>query len=272
MPLPDWRLPRGVPRSIWEYAHQDWIAREDEAHLRGSLHLQLDERLLAEWLPPSGMLIDLGCGTGRLLAASAQRGLNCVGVDLSPVALRMACKRAGEEHSDCRDGRVALLRANLCALDCLAGDAFDAALLMFGTLGMIDGAENRRHVLDHAYRLLRPGGRLVLHAHNVWRHLFDPDGRHWLLRDRLRSFLGRSAGDTHRPYRGIPNMFHHAFSRTELLRLIESAGFEVRIVHPLSVADATGAAVAPATGWLARFRATGWIVLAQKPGAAGRLR
>ena len=38
------------------------------------------------------------------------------------------------------------------------------------------------------YALLRPGGRLALHAHNLWLNLRDPQGRLWLLGQ-----LGRAA-------------------------------------------------------------------------------
>jgi hypothetical protein len=131
---------------------------------------------------------------------------------------------------------------------------------MFGTLGMVAGAENRQAVLSHAYRLLKPRGLLALHAHNVWRHLFDPDGRRWLLRDRLRALLGRTAGDTHREYRGIPNMFHHSFSRGELLRAVEAVGFAIREVVPVAAEGGEP----PVNGWFSRFRASGWIVLAEK--------
>lgn len=241
---------------MWEYAHDPRIAREDSQHVAGSPLLDLDQRLVEAWFPQPGALVDLGCGTGRLLVERARRGFQCLGVDLSQEALCVARELAREQGVD-----VALVRANLCELDCLPDGCFDYALLMFGTLGMIAGAENRLQVLGHAQRLLRPGGLLALHAHNVWRHLFDPHGRRWLLQDRLRRLVGKPAGDTHRDYRGIPNMFHHGFSRGELLHAIRSAGFAVREIEPVPDPDS---GPGRHSGFLSRLRASGWIVLAHR--------
>ena len=40
-------------------------------------------------------------------------------------------------------------------------------------------------MVGHAYRLLRPGGRFVLHVHNRWFNLRDRAGRRWLVADLL---------------------------------------------------------------------------------------
>jgi hypothetical protein len=147
-------------------------------------------------------------------------------------------------------------------LDMLPADTFECALLMFGTLGMVEGEANRRAVLRHAHRLLKPGGQLALHVHNVWSHFFHPHGRRWLMRDRLKWLLGDStAGDTHRDYRGIPGMYHHDFTRGELYRLLRAAGFAV--VDRVAVRVSANGEVSTSM-WAEQFRATGWIVRAQK--------
>ena len=43
------------------------------------------------------------------------------------------------------------------------------------------------------FRLLRPGGRFILHVHNRWFNAWDRSGRAWLLRDWLRSWMGGGA-------------------------------------------------------------------------------
>ena len=52
---------------------------------------------------------------------------------------------------------------------------------MFSTLGMIRGRAARKQALGEAVRILRPGGRLALHVHNLLLNLRDPQGRSWLL-------------------------------------------------------------------------------------------
>jgi ubiquinone/menaquinone biosynthesis C-methylase UbiE len=63
---------------------------------------------------------------------------------------------------------IHLLQANLTELDCLAAESFDCAACLFSTLGMVRGESERERVVAHAYRLLKPGGRFVLHVHNRW--------------------------------------------------------------------------------------------------------
>src|SRR5262249_37194202 len=91
--LPDWRLPRGVSRSVWEFAHDRSIARDEDRHLADAPLLEFDRETVARWFATPGKLIDLGCGTGRSLAEFSRRGFECVGVDLSRESLAVAAER-----------------------------------------------------------------------------------------------------------------------------------------------------------------------------------
>src|SRR6516225_3149202 len=206
MSVPDWRLPRGVSRSVWEFAHDRSIASEEDRHLAGAPLLDFDHDAVTRWFTIPGRLLDLGCGTGRSLVDFSHRGFECVGVDLSRESLAVAAERTANAGAP-----VVLLRANLCELGCLQSGQFDYALLLFGTLGMVSGRGNRRQVLEDVRRLLKPGGLLALHVHNLWRHLHSPPGRRWLARDLVRRLAGHpAAGDTEHDYRGIPRMYHHS--------------------------------------------------------------
>lgn len=264
MPLPTWRLPRGVSRSLWEYAHDPAIAREDADHLAGSALIELDRRLVDLWLTQPGTLVDLGCGPGRIAVPLSQRGFQVLGIDLSPESLRVAQAAAREAGAS-----LGLVRANLCEVACCPDGAFENALLLYGTLGMVEGAENRRAVLREAARLLQPGGRLVLHAHNVWAHAFHSAGRRWLLQDRWKALWGSpTAGDTRRDYRGIPGMYHHAFTLRELRSLLRDAGFKIRETVPITT-DSSGRVSHPRWGWW--FKASSWMFLATRSGVTEAL-
>jgi len=258
---------------LWEFAHDRQIARDEDRHLAGAALLEFDRQIVAGWFDTPGKLIDLGCGTGRSLAEFCARGFDCVGVDLSRESLLVAAERiqiAGES--------VVLLQGNLCNLDCLNDAQFDYALLLFGTLGMVSGHNYRRRVLEHARRVLKPGGLLALHAHNVWRHLFSPAGRGWLARDLVKRLVGNStAGDTEHAYRGIPRMYHHSFTRREIKALLCGYGFAVRELIPLaplndrdlSSPESDVPRDLACRGWLRHWRATGWLILAEACGRAG---
>jgi SAM-dependent methyltransferase len=118
---------------------------------------------------------------------------------------------------------------------------------------MVRGRDNRAKVVANAYRLLKPGGRFVLHAHNRY---FRGVGWKRVLGQRLKTLLGRdSAGDITMPqaYGGAPLTLHH-FTRREVLGLLEAAGFAVKEVLAL------GDDGRPATG----SRVYGWLMLGER--------
>jgi len=269
MSIPDWRLPQGVSRSVWEFAHDRTIARDEDRHLADAPLLDFDREVVSRWFSTPGNLIDPGCGTGRSLAAFARLGFECVGVDLSPESLAVAAERTANAAPP-----VLLLQANLCDLGCLSSGQFDYALLLFGTLGMVCGAENRRHVLEHARRILKPSGLLALHVHNEWRHLFSPQGRRWLAHDLVKRIARHpSAGDTEHDYRRIPRIYHHSFTRAEITRLLHCCRFRTREVVPLAALDEGRSGAVPLAaghevdltcrGWFRDLKATGWLFLAE---------
>ena len=88
---------------------------------------------------------------------------------------------------------------------------------------MVRGAENRAKVVANAFRLLKPGGRFVLHVHN---RFFRGLGWKRVLGQRLKTLLGRAdAGDITMPqaYGGAPLTLHH-FTRREAMGLLWRRG------------------------------------------------
>ena len=255
-PPPSWRLPEGVNASLWQYAHSTRLADEEDEFFLGHPLFRADAAALDARFVEPGPLVALGCGVGRLALRFAGRGFPVVAVDLSrPMLERLGVKAEAEGLS------VARIESNLCRLG-LPDRHFAYALSMFSTLGMIRGASARRHALAEAYRILRPGGRLALHAHNLWLNLRDPQGRRWLLGQLGRSLLRRSdLGDRRMLYRGIPGMEVHLYRWRELRRDLRSVGF--RIDEVLSIDTVTAEPIA-APWLLPGFRAGGWIVFASR--------
>ena len=83
-------MPPGVNRGLWDYLHDPAVARNYDAGLAGVSLPDVDVRFVEEHCPRPGWLLDLGCGTGRLLVPFARRGYPVVGVDLSREMLAVA--------------------------------------------------------------------------------------------------------------------------------------------------------------------------------------
>jgi SAM-dependent methyltransferase len=105
---------------------------------------ETDERLLDAI---DGPVLDVGCGPGRHLHALARRGVFALGVDLSPVAVQLACGGGG--------------RAIVASIfdDLPGAGSWRSALLLDGNIGI--GGEPAR-LLERVKALLTPGGIVLV--------------------------------------------------------------------------------------------------------------
>ena len=110
---------------------------------------QPDLLRLIEEHPPSGTILDLGCGTGDLAIGLAERGFTVIGVDFVPGALDVASARA-----------LRLPAGPRARLDFVLGDAL---------------------------RPSRWSGRVGAVVDSGFYHLFDPAARDELVRDLVRA-------------------------------------------------------------------------------------
>ena len=100
--------------------------------------------------PDGSVVLDLGCGYGRVSTPLRKRGYRVVGYDLSPPLL----KRARE-----RDPAGTWVRGDMRFLP-FAGQ-FDTVISLFNTLGYFEEEDENFRVLKSVSEALRPGGRLV---------------------------------------------------------------------------------------------------------------
>jgi ubiquinone/menaquinone biosynthesis C-methylase UbiE len=256
-PPPAWKLPEGVNPSLWQYANTPRLATEEDEYFDGHPLFRFDSETLRTRFVEPGPLIDLGCGAGRHSLQFAARGFPVVAVDLSSAMLGELSRKAAKARV-----RLDTVQANLCRLSCFPDGSFRYAISMFSTLGMIRGRPARRQALAEAHRILEPGGRLALHAHNLWLNLKDPQGRFWLMSQGLKWITRRPGfGDRKMTYRGIANMEVHLYTWGELATDIRSAGFRIDEVVPIDAVRAKPI-IAPKLGH--PFRAGGWIVFASR--------
>jgi SAM-dependent methyltransferase len=102
-------------------------------------------------------VVELGCGTAYFSAWLAKRGARPVGVDVTPAQLDTARRLMGETGLE-----FPLIEANAEDVP-LPDESFDLALSEYGASIWCDPYR----WIPEAYRLLRPGGRLVFLANSV---------------------------------------------------------------------------------------------------------
>jgi ubiquinone/menaquinone biosynthesis C-methylase UbiE len=254
-----WSLPPGVSQGTWEsFERQDW-AREEENWLKGTPLIELDQAFIREQIPsPRGRIVDLGCGAGRVSLGLARRGFDVLAIDLSATMLDQVREKAEQEKL-----RVECLQANLVELGAIASGSCADAVCLFSTLGMIRGAEHRAKAMAEFYRILAPGGRLLLHAHQFWWNLRQYGGASWVAQHLLDAVVLRRVelGDRFATYRGVPNFYLHSFRGSELRGLLRRAGFEISVWRPLT---GSGGAYLQWPRWLPALRGGGWLMAATK--------
>jgi len=106
-----------------------------------------------------GPLLELGCGTGRLLLPLARAGREVVGVDLAAHMLARCRAKLQEEPSEVR-GRVTLLEADMTSFD--LGRGFAGIYCAFGSFHHLRTVEEQLGCLERCHDHLLPGGTLVL--------------------------------------------------------------------------------------------------------------
>ena len=151
----------------------DRQARTYDSAGYGRHALRLQPAVLAALEPlPFSVLLDVGCGTGRLLeaVAAARPGLRLLGIDLSPEMLAVARERLG-----------GATRAAGVAVDLHVADA-EHLPFADGTAEVVTCVDSFHHYPDPAaalaemHRVTRSGGALVIgewHVGRFWRGLMN---------------------------------------------------------------------------------------------------
>jgi SAM-dependent methyltransferase len=256
--LPDWQLAPGMTRSLWEYSQAEHIADDYDDFFAYNSLFEFDAEVIDRHFTRPGLVVDLGCGTGRAIVRLARRGFRCLAVDLSEPMLRVV-----EEKADLDQLDIWRVQADMTRMDWLRDGAADYCLSLFSTIGMVRGRAHRQRVLQQVRRILKPGGLLVLHVHNWWFNLMDAAGRAHIARSLVRRVWNRDEelGDRFFDYRGIPNMFLHLYTHRELTGDLRLAGLRIKEMIPLAL---TRDRPLNRPWLLGRIRANGWIVVAER--------
>ncbi|MCX5654921.1 MAG: methyltransferase domain-containing protein [Planctomycetota bacterium] len=140
-----------------------------------------ERRIIGDWLRGltlTGPVLDVPCGTGRLLPILAARAAQTVGADVAPEMIRLARQAAHEAGAAC-----SFIAADARHLP-VADDTFELVMAI-RLLHRIPGRAERVEVLKELARASRKWILFSFYSRRTWRGL----------RDRLR---GRYGGETRR--------------------------------------------------------------------------
>jgi ubiquinone/menaquinone biosynthesis C-methylase UbiE len=112
------------------------------------LEKDLIQGLLPKPIPNSNNMLELGCGTGHWTRLFLERGYEVTGIDVSEAMLDIAKSKN--------------LNATFLSGDSTALDFSDNTFYIVSSITMLEFIENQQKVIDEIYRVLKPGGTVIL--------------------------------------------------------------------------------------------------------------
>ncbi len=210
-------------------------------------------RRLAVGRPEGANILELACGSGRILISLLTGGFNLTGVDLSPQMLSMAAGRLAKLSSETQQ-RATLLMGDIRHLDQVlpAGQQFDLVILGFNSFQHMETRPDQLACLNAARCALKPGGRFIISVINpeppgttpasgrseYWGTFSDPErGSQVILMVSLTDFPdAQQRLRRHYFYEKLPDgttntyvsglLLHNVYP-AELQTLLQTAGFKV---------------------------------------------
>jgi SAM-dependent methyltransferase len=110
-----------------------------------------------------GSVLDVGAGAGCHSLELQERGLDVTALDISAGAAE-ALKQRGVQQ---------VLQADIFKLD---APSYDTLLLLMNGIGIAGNLEGLSRLLEHAKKLLKPGGQLLLESSDILYMFEDEDG------------------------------------------------------------------------------------------------
>jgi SAM-dependent methyltransferase len=166
-----------------------------------------------------GRVLDVGCGGGRVCLHLQGRGLDVVGIDVSPGAVEV-CRRRGV-----RDVRL----SSIDDVDESLG-VFDTIVMLGNIFGLFASAVKAKRLLRRFHRLTSESGRIVAETRDVYR-TDDPAHLAYQRRNRKR---GRMSGQIRIRVRyrdhATPWFDYLLVSQEELEGLLEGTGWKLERV------------------------------------------
>lgn len=238
--------PRPTERSIFRFYPPDYRPHRRGCKMRQSRRVSPfwsrllgrpcgERRGILPW-PSPGRLLDFGCGAGTFLKTMADQGWEVTGLDAAVGAVQHVREQHGLTalvgtlpHSDLRPG------------------SFDVVTMWHS----LEHVHNPLAILREAYKLLVPGGKLIVATPNIESIPFAVFGRSWFGLDVPRHLM-------HFGPRTLSATLQAAGFRTEPVRQMRHSDW-LRSSAKLALRQGNGGLAARALAWKMPAKVTAWL-------------
>ena len=184
----------------------------------------------------SGLVVDLGCGSGIWASELSRAGYDVLGIDLSPAMIEIARKRAPK--AEFRVGSLLKVEVPVCDAVTSLGECLN---YLFDEINSID---QLRNLFRRIYSALKPGGVFVFdiaepgrgkgprQKHRAgldWAVIVEVEEDEAANRLTRRIITFRKIGNLYRRDEELHQL--QLYNRGEVARELREAGFQVRTLH-----------------------------------------
>jgi SAM-dependent methyltransferase len=166
-----------------------------------------------------GRTLDIGCGAGRVPLYLQGRGLDVVGVDVSPLALEVARRRGAKDVRE----------LSITRLDSSLGE-FDTIVMFGNNFGLFGSPRRARWLLRRFRSMTRRGARILAESRNP----YETDAKHHLAYHERNRRRGRMPGTLRIRVRyqaySTPWFDYLIVSTDEMGEIVEGTGWQLREV------------------------------------------
>ena len=164
-----------------------------------------------------GRVLDVGCGAGRHSLHLQRRGFDVIGIDVSPLALKV-CRERG------------LKKLKLMALENISfkPESFDAILMMGNNFGLFGNLKKAKRLLTRFHRMTSKNGLIIASSNDPYK----TDNPAHLQYHKMNKRKGRMSGQVRIRvrYQGYKGKWFDFLmvSKEELTQILSNTGWKVR--------------------------------------------
>ncbi len=168
-------------------------------------------------------ILDYGCGNGRLLELIGDKNIEYRGVDISQKLIDIASQKYGSDRKKFQ---------KITGFDILPfPDNYFNAVYSIAVFHHIPSKELRSKIIKELYRVVKPGGTVIITVWNLWRKKYIKN----IAINYFNKLINKSKLDWDDCYISFKDnqgnifwRYHHAFTKKELKNLFLPAGFKIR--------------------------------------------